>query len=68
MTSTTTAVIIGLPALFDCGTIDMPTGVHAVNYASTAALEETLLCRDRGATFAGLKTAVPQIGDFQHAP
>lgn len=63
-----TAVIIGLPALFDCGTIDMPTGVRAVNYASTAALEETLLCRDRSAAFASLQTNVPVVGEFLHAP
>jgi hypothetical protein len=61
------AVIIGLPALFDCGTIDMPTGINDVNYASTAALEETLLCKDRAAAFANLRTALPTVGDFQEA-
>jgi dienelactone hydrolase len=63
-----TAVIIGLPALFDCGTIDMASGLHAVSYASTAALEETLLCKDRSAQFASLQANVPAITDFQHAP
>jgi dienelactone hydrolase len=62
------AVIIGLPALFDCGSIDWKEGVKAVNYASTAALEETLQCRDRGAAFDNMRTAVPLVGDFQHEP
>jgi hypothetical protein len=61
------AVIIGLPALFDCGTIDMPTGLKDVSYASTAALEETLQCRDRSKQFASLRTALPTVGDFQEA-
>jgi hypothetical protein len=61
------AVIIGLPALFDCGTVDMTTGIKAVDYASTAALEEALMCKDRNAQFASLKANVPSIGDFQEA-
>jgi hypothetical protein len=61
------AVIIGLPALFDCGTVDMTTGIKAVDYASTAALEEALMCKDRSAQFASLKANVPSIGDFQEA-
>jgi len=61
------AVIIGLPGIFDCGTIDLPTGVKDVNYASTAALEETLLCEDRSAAFKNIKTALPTIGEFQEA-
>jgi dienelactone hydrolase len=61
------AVIIGLPALFDCGTLDMTTGIKAVNYASTAALEEALMCKDRSVQFASLKANVPSIGDFQEA-
>ncbi|MEY4511922.1 MAG: hypothetical protein RLZZ450_4044 [Pseudomonadota bacterium] len=59
------AVIIGLPALFDCGTIDWKKGVEAVNYATTAALEETLYCRDRTSQFAALKSKVPEVGDFR---
>jgi acetyl esterase/lipase len=59
------ATIIGLPAIFDCGNIDMATGIHAVSYASTAALEETLLCKDRSAVFANIKTTIPAIGDFE---
>ena len=54
-----TAVIIGLPALFDCGTIDMATGIKAVNYASTAALEETLHCRNRSAQFSSIEDGNP---------
>jgi dienelactone hydrolase len=63
-----TAVIIGLPALFDCGTIALEKGIEAVNYASTAALEETLHCKDRSAAFASLRANVPQVGEFLHAP
>lgn len=63
-----TAVIIGLPALFDCGTLDLAAGVSAVNYVSTAALEETLHCKDRSAQFDGLRATVPSVGDFRHAP
>jgi hypothetical protein len=58
------AVIIGLPALFDCGTIDWKTGLYDVGYASTAAFEEVLMCRDHTAEFANLKTALPTVGDF----
>jgi hypothetical protein len=61
------AVIIGLPALFDCGTIDWQQGVHDVNYVSTLAFEEALMCRDHSAEFASLKTKVPDVGDFQEA-
>jgi hypothetical protein len=61
------AVIIGLPALFDCGTIDMATGIKAVDYATTAALEEALMCKDRNAQFASLRTNVPSVGDFHEA-
>jgi hypothetical protein len=61
------AVIIGLPALFDCGTIPMQTGINDVTYASTAALEETLMCRDRTSQFANLRTRLPTVGDFQEA-
>jgi hypothetical protein len=62
------AVLIGLNSIFDCGKIDMPVGIAAVNYASTAALEETLMCKDRKAAFDGMQTAVKEIGDFKHAP
>jgi hypothetical protein len=63
------AVVIGLPALFDCGAngFDWKTGVNDVSYASTAVLEETLLCENRDAAFANLKTALPSVGDFQEA-
>jgi hypothetical protein len=65
-----TAVIIGLPALFDCGVegFDWQKGVEAVNYASTAALEETLQCKDRDAAFETMQAAVPLIGDYRHDP
>jgi len=61
--------IVGLPTLFDCGAngFDWQVGVKDVGYASTAAFEETLQCRDRTAAFANIKTANPTIGDFQEA-
>jgi dienelactone hydrolase len=59
------AAFIGLPALDDCGTIDWMKGVAAVIYPTTAALEETLLCKDRTQAFADMKKNVPDIGDFQ---
>ncbi len=61
------AVIIGLAALDDCGTVDMDTGIHDTNYASTAAFEEVLMCTDRSAAFASLKQNLPTIGDYQQA-
>jgi hypothetical protein len=61
------AVLIGLPALFDCGTIDWKVGVGDVTYATTAALEETLMCKDRSAQFASMKANLPDVGDFQEA-
>jgi hypothetical protein len=63
----TNAAFIGLPALADCGTIDWKKGVAAVIYPTTAALEETLLCKDRTQAFADMKKNVPDIGDFQEA-
>jgi hypothetical protein len=45
----------------------MTTGINAVNYASTAALEEALMCKDRSAQFANIKTSIPSISDFQEA-
>ena len=55
---------LGLSALSDCGTIDWMAGVEAVNYATAAALEETLLCQDRTKQFATLKTNEPLVGEF----
>ena len=55
---------VGLTALSDCGTIDWEKGVGVVNYATAAALEETLLCQDRSKQFASMKTNVPLIGEF----
>jgi hypothetical protein len=55
---------IGLAALSDCGSIDWKVGVEAVNYATAAALEETLLCQDRSKQFASLKTNLPVVGEF----
>jgi hypothetical protein len=61
--------LVGLAGLFDCGAtgFDWKTGVNDMNYATTAAFEETLQCRDRTAAFANLKTALPSVGDFKEA-
>ncbi|HMJ12858.1 MAG TPA: hypothetical protein VK524_15660, partial [Polyangiaceae bacterium] len=58
-----------VPSLFDCGSpgFDWKTGVRAIAYASTAALEETLMCKDRTAAFANMRARVPVIGDFREA-
>ncbi len=61
------AVIIGLAALDDCGTVDMDTGIHDTNYASTAAFEEVLMCTDRSAAFANLQQNLPTVGDYHQA-
>ncbi|MFT3928600.1 MAG: hypothetical protein QM778_39085 [Myxococcales bacterium] len=58
------AVIIGLPYLFDCATIDMAKGLNIVGDATTAALEETLHCRNRNAAFAALKGKLPAESEF----
>jgi dienelactone hydrolase len=63
-----TAVIIGLPALFDCGMIDLKKGLDAVIYPTTAALEETLHCMDRTKAWADMRMKLPQIGEFEHTP
>jgi predicted dienelactone hydrolase len=62
------AVIIGLPFLFDCGNLkDYKVGVAATNYASTAALEETLHCKDRRQAFQEIKTKQPVVGELKEA-
>ena len=37
-------------------------GTEIVNYATTAALEETLHCRDRDAAFAEMQALYPDVG------
>jgi hypothetical protein len=43
-------------------------GPEIVNYATTAALEETLHCINRDAAFTALKTKYTQVSDFEHTP
>jgi hypothetical protein len=64
------AVTLGILAgLAACGTMPDPKkGPAITNYASTAALEETLHCQDRAAAFASLKTKFPEVSDFQQSP
>jgi hypothetical protein len=58
-----------LNSLAQCGMVMPPVaGPEIVNYATTAALEETLHCVDRSAAFAMLQTKFSQVSDFQHTP
>jgi predicted esterase len=54
-------------ALADCGIVDRASAVQVVNAATAAALEETLQCQERSATFAALRTRYPTIGDYKEA-
>ena len=57
------AAIIGLAAIFDCGPagqeLTHEQSLAPINYATTAGLEETLLCQDRSGAFAKLKERHP---------
>lgn len=56
-------------ALFDCEdtyTPD-PTNWAITNYATSAALEETLHCSDAGANFASIQSKFPEVGEFLEA-
>lgn len=55
--------------LFDCEPSYTPdaTNWQITNFASSAALEETLHCRDVGDKFAGLQARFPEVGEFQEA-
>jgi hypothetical protein len=59
-----------LSGLAQCGGDPVATDVAPliVNYATTAALEETLHCVNRDAAFSALKTKYPQISEFLHTP
>lgn len=56
-------------ALFDCDPTYTPdaTGWAIVHAASSAALEETLRCRDVSAVFAGLQSTYPEVGELQES-
>jgi hypothetical protein len=58
-----------LDSLAHCGHV-MPVtaGPTITNFATTAALEETLHCQNRDAQFNGFKAMFTQVGDFQHKP
>jgi hypothetical protein len=55
--------------LFDCEPthLEEAKGTAIVNYATTAALEETLHCTDRSSQFAQLKSLMPDVGEFLEA-
>jgi hypothetical protein len=59
-----------LSALAQCGGDPMATEVSPliVNYATTAALEETLKCLNRDAAFSALQMKFPVISEFLHTP
>jgi dienelactone hydrolase len=58
-----------LAGLAKCGTMpDSTKGPAITNYASAAALEETLHCQDRSAAFSSLKTKYPEVSDFLQSP
>jgi platelet-activating factor acetylhydrolase isoform II len=63
------SALVLLNSLAQCGNV-MPVaaGPEIVNYATSAALEETLHCVDRSAAFSMLQSTFPQVGDFQHTP
>jgi hypothetical protein len=64
--STALALLNGLA---QCGTVMPPiAGPEIVNYASTAALEETLHCVNRSAAFSGLQAKYSQVSLYQHTP
>jgi hypothetical protein len=55
--------------LWDCDDsyVSQDLGTEMVNYATTAALEETLHCRDRDAAFAQLRSLFPEIGALEES-
>ncbi len=56
-------------ALFDCMDSYTPdtTSWEIVQYATSAALEETLHCSQAGTNFAALKSTFPEVGEFLEA-
>ena len=59
-----------LSTLAQCGGDAAATEVAPliVNYATTAALEETLHCQNRDAAFRALQTKYPHASEFLHTP
>lgn len=56
-------------ALFDCKDTYTPDATNwaITNYATSAALEETLHCSGAGANFASIQSKFPEVGEFQEA-
>ena len=68
-TGAPSAALSLLNGLAKCGMVMPPSaGPGIVNYATTAALEETLHCINRDAAFSSIETAYPQVSDFEHTP
>ena len=59
---------LGLPSLFDCGTIALADAVHTMNYVTTPLVEQVLQCQDRSSILSSLDKDVSTIGDFHHSP
>lgn len=59
-----------LAALAQCGGDAVATEASPliVNYATTAALEETLKCQNRDAAFSALQMKFPAVSEFLHTP
>lgn len=68
-TGAPSAALSLLNALAQCGSVSPPiAGPEIVNYATTAALEETLHCVARDAAFAALQSKYTQVSDYRHTP
>ncbi|MDB4976317.1 MAG: putative lipoprotein signal peptide, partial [Myxococcaceae bacterium] len=62
------AGLVGLPALWDCGTTTRDAALPLVKAATAAVLEQTLLCQQRAASLDMLQTAYPLVGDLIKSP
>jgi hypothetical protein len=49
----------------DCGTVDRAAGTEIVDFVTSAALEETLMCRDVGQAWSQLKSRYSLVDDFR---
>jgi len=51
--------------LADCGTVERAPATEIVNYATSAALEETLFCQDRSGAWSQLEQRYSLVNDFR---
>jgi len=59
------AALLNRLGIADCGTVERAVGTEIVDYVTSAALEETLLCQDRTDAFAQLKQRYSLVADFR---